>query len=136
MKRTAILFFGLSLLVMQKSFSQDAGKKTVFTHADTLRGSITPERAWWDVLRYDISVNPDYVNKSIIGSVAISFRPIKDGKVMQIDLQEPLLIDSVIHNKKNISFKKADVNVWHITIDDLKKKTVRDKQHETVNIPA
>ena len=25
-----------------------------FTKADTLRGTITPERAWWDVLRYDI----------------------------------------------------------------------------------
>jgi aminopeptidase N len=136
MKRTAILFFSLSLLVMQKSFSQDAVKKQVLTHADTLRGSITPERAWWDVLRYDISVNPDYANKSIVGSVAISFRPIKSGKVMQIDLQEPMVIDSVMHNKKNIAFKKADINVWYVTIDDIKPKPVQDKQHSPADIPA
>ena len=31
-----------------------------FTRADSLRGSITPQRAWWDVMRYDIEVQPDY----------------------------------------------------------------------------
>ena len=45
-----------------------AQQKT-FTHADTLRGSITPERAWWDVLRYDITVKPDYESKTIEGSI-------------------------------------------------------------------
>ena len=31
-----------------------------FTEQDTLRGSITPERAWWDLSYYhlDIEVNP------------------------------------------------------------------------------
>ena len=38
-------------------FSQDYN----FTKQDTLLGSITPERAWWDLVYYhlDISVNPD-----------------------------------------------------------------------------
>ncbi len=32
----------------------------VFTHQDTLRGSITKERIWWDLTYYhlDIRVNP------------------------------------------------------------------------------
>jgi hypothetical protein len=31
-----------------------------YTRQDTLRGSITPERAWWDLTYYhlDIEVNP------------------------------------------------------------------------------
>ncbi|MBK8339928.1 MAG: hypothetical protein IPK99_07990 [Flavobacteriales bacterium] len=38
---------------------------SVFTQADTLRGSIGPERAWWDVTHYDVSVTPDYASRSI-----------------------------------------------------------------------
>ena len=47
-----------SLRAVRAAQSAAAYKKyqeKVFTHADTLRGSITPERAWWDVLRYDIN---------------------------------------------------------------------------------
>jgi aminopeptidase N len=74
-----------------------AQKKQTFTHADTLRGSITPERAWWDVLRYDITVKPDYTTKTIVGKVNINYKILKDGYYkMQIDLQDPLVIDSVI----------------------------------------
>ena len=60
-----------------------------------MRGSITPARAWWDVLRYDISVEPDYHNKTITGVTKIQFKVLKAGNLMQIDLQEPLVIDSI-----------------------------------------
>ena len=41
--------------------------KSNFTRQDTLRGSITPEREWWDLTYYhlDIKVDPD--NKFISG---------------------------------------------------------------------
>ena len=67
-----------------------------YTHQDSLRGSITPERAWWNVLRYDISVIPDYNNKTIAGQTAILFQVLKAGHTLQIDLQEPLVIDSFL----------------------------------------
>src|SRR5688572_9035058 len=51
-----------------------------FTKADTLRGSITPERVWWDVTRYDITVTPDYNNKTISGSSSISYKVVSDNK--------------------------------------------------------
>ena len=47
--------------------------KEKFTKADTLRGSITPERAWWDVLHYGITVKPDYELKTISGSNVIRY---------------------------------------------------------------
>ena len=48
-------------------------EKPHFTHADTLRGTITPQRAWWDVLQYDIMVQPDFNTKSIQGKTSIQY---------------------------------------------------------------
>ena len=93
MKKIFVLLTGYCLLFTAHLFAQE---KKVFTHADTLRGSITPERAWWDVLRYDIMVKPDYPNKTIEGLVSIMFKIIGKKQTMQIDLQQPLVIDSVL----------------------------------------
>ncbi len=88
--------------------AQPLNQKVNFTHQDTLRGSITPERAWWDVISYNIYVVPDYKNKTIQGSNQISFDIINEGKKkkMQIDLQEPMLIDSVIFNNKKVPYNR------------------------------
>ena len=66
-----------------------------FTRADTLRGSIGPERAWWNVTFYDVSVKPDLDRRSIAGVTAIAFTAVAEGRRMQIDLQQPLVADSV-----------------------------------------
>ena len=47
--------------------------KPTFTKADTLRGSLNENRDWWDVLRYDITVKPDYEKKEIEGKCFIQF---------------------------------------------------------------
>jgi len=86
-----------------------------FTHADTLRGSITKERAWWDVLRYDITVKPDFKTKTITGKNNIKYAIVRPrDTIMQIDLQYPLLIDSVIQHDRRVDFTKIDSNVWLI----------------------
>ncbi|MFZ9673907.1 MAG: M1 family metallopeptidase [Flavobacteriaceae bacterium] len=66
-----------------------------FTQQDTLRGSIGPGRIWWDVASYDLSVKIDPAHKTISGSNTITYRPTAEGTWMQIDLQEPLVIDSI-----------------------------------------
>jgi aminopeptidase N len=96
--------FGFLVILLAVSTSscnaQPLSQKDSFTRADTLRGTITPERAWWDVLRYDIGVTPDYATKSIAGSIDIKYKKIKPGpgskQIMQIDLQEPMILDSAI----------------------------------------
>jgi aminopeptidase N len=102
MKRTAILFFSLLIITKENLFAQQAEKQMAFTHADTLRGTITPERAWWNVLRYDISVKPDYINKTIEGENIITYRA-KDinEHTIQVDLQPPLMIDSIKYNRRS-----------------------------------
>ncbi len=108
MKKINVFLSVVSFLIVQNCIAQPAEKK--FTHADTLRGSVTPERAWWDVLRYDIDIKPDYNNKTVEGRVKIIYRITEDLKEqkalpkrlsnlnykMQIDLQEPLVIDKII----------------------------------------
>lgn len=68
-----------------------------YTHADTLRGSNGRGREWWDVTRYDLQVAFDTGNKSISGINQIAFNVINPPHdSMQIDLQEPMELDSVI----------------------------------------
>jgi len=68
----------------------------VFTHADTLRGTNGPERTWWDIQRYDITVRPDYPTKTTTGNDLITYKVVgADQPAMQIDLQAPLHIDSI-----------------------------------------
>ena len=51
-----------------------ASQDTTFTRADTLRGSITPQRAWWDVTFYDLHVRISPADSSIRGSTGIRVR--------------------------------------------------------------
>ncbi len=85
------------------------------THADTLRGSLTPERVWWDVQRYDICVRPDFLQKSTIGFDLITYKVV--GKIqpgMQLDLQAPLRIDSIeLDDRQPLPFSREG-NAWHV----------------------
>ena len=90
-----------------------------FNRQDTLRGSITPERAWWDVMRYDIQVTPDFDTKTISGNVSITVKITGQNNTMQIDLQAPLEIDSIIlQQNQKIPFTK-DGNAWFLKMPSL-----------------
>jgi len=115
----------------------------IFTHADTLRGSITPERAWWDVLRYDITVKPDYDSKTISGKNVITYNTVKAnaGRMLQIDLKEPLMIDSILLNHQNLSFTREG-NVWHVKTPEQEQSSKHEmsiyysgKVHEAIRPP-
>ncbi len=71
-------------------------EQKVYTRTDTLRGSIGPERAWWDAVKYDVWVRPDHASKTLRGRTTIYFRALERGTRMQIDLQQPLIVDSMI----------------------------------------
>jgi len=77
-----------------------------FNRQDTLRGSVTPERAWWDLLHYELRVKVDPANKYISGSNSIQYKVLKNNKLLQIDLQDPLRITKVSQDGQKLSFKK------------------------------
>ena len=67
-----------------------------FSRTDTLRGSVTPERSWWDVVHYDLSVSVNPSDSSIVGFNTIRYEVIGSSGEMQIDLMAPLRVDSVV----------------------------------------
>lgn len=77
------------------ALGQALGKHGPATRADTLRGSIGPYRAWWDALHYDVTVRPDFATRTIQGKVVLTMRAVGNGQRMQIDLQQPLVVDSI-----------------------------------------
>ncbi len=76
--------------------------KPKYTRQDTLMGSNTPGRSWWDVQRYDVTVIPDYDTKTIQGRVTITYTVLNDQQsdYLQVDLQKPLEVDSLYFNEK------------------------------------
>jgi len=65
-----------------------------FTRQDTLRGSNTPQRSWWDVQKYNINVTPDYNKKTLNGDIIILYKVVNEEMSLQIDLQKPMTIDT------------------------------------------
>ncbi len=102
-------------------------EKDVFSHADSLRGSITPERAWWNLLKYDLTVIPDYAAQSVHGENAITFAALTDGQTLQIDLQEPIKLVSATWRKKPLAYTREG-NVFHVRFP----KTIKAGSVETV----
>ena len=114
--------------------------KLLPTRQDSLRGSITPEREWWDLTYYhlDIKVKPD--EKFIIGSNTVGYKVLKSNRTMQIDLQEPMKITSVTSNGEKLKFnregnayfiqlknkqKKNDINYLKINYEGFPKEAIR-----------
>ena len=83
-----------------------------FTRQDRLRGSITPEREWWDLQHYHLSVEVLPETKSLIGSNKVAFSVLEPGKRMQIDLQEPLSISKVVHGEDELKFEREGSVYW------------------------
>ncbi len=97
------------------------------THADSLRGSITPERAWWDATFYDLHTRISPADSTISGSVGISYTVLAPAREMQIDLQMPMVIDSIEQNRRMLNFRR-DSNAFFASL--LEEQKVGD--HEAV----
>ena len=87
-----------------------------FTRADSLRGSLTaPERTWWDVTHYDLHVTIAPSDSSIQGRNEITYHVVQPARGMQIDLQRPLVVDSVVQEGARLAFR-TDGNAHFIDV--------------------
>ena len=131
-----LLFIALNQTYAQGIFDN----KLPTSRQDTLRGSITPERAWWDLTYYhlDIKVEPD--KKYISGSNTVGYKVLQSSKVMQIDLQKPMNITSITSKNKELKFtregnayfielrkkpKKGDIDYIKINYEGFPKEAIR-----------
>ncbi|PKB18630.1 M1 family metallopeptidase [Flavobacterium sp. 5] len=94
--------------------------ETNFTHQDTLRGSITKERAWWDLKYYHLDIKVNSTEKTITGSNTISYTVLSENNKMQIDLQEPMQIYKVTQNGKEQKFVRNG-NAFFIELSTFQK---------------
>ena len=122
--KSTVLLVGFFFLFSIDVSSQILNNKQVPHRQDILRGSITKERAWWNVLKYEITVTPDFVSKSIKGKNKISFFD-SGGYTMQIDLQQPMEIDSAVINNEKINYKREGNVYWLYLRDSAKAYRVK-----------
>ncbi|MBT8393437.1 MAG: M1 family metallopeptidase [Bacteroidia bacterium] len=119
------LLFAFILVLSQIAQSQN----NQFTLQDTLRGSITPEREWWDLTYYHLNIDVDPENKLIKGSNTIHYKVLSPNSVLQIDLQPPLKITKAIQNNEELTIKSKG-NAHFIKLKD--KQDVNEQESVTV----
>ena len=119
----AILISGVS----QAQFFEEAKP----TKIDTLKGSNTEFRNFWDVKKYDIVLEPNFEAKSIKGSNKISLTIEKNvlNPVFQIDLQSPMKADKITASFP-IADKKTDGDFIFIST----KKKFKKGEKYTIDI--
>ncbi len=111
-----VLIIGCLLIVVFAD-AQLMVPKFSFTYADTLRGSITPYRQGWDVIKYELEVEPDLAKSNIEGKNTITFLATSPLQTIQIDLQQPLIVDSITGPAFN---KYSFVHTGNVCLVDVK----------------
>src|SRR5580765_1429988 len=114
--RKSIVIAIVALLTLETSSSYLFAQSQDITRQEMLRGTITPEREWWDVLHYDLSVQFLPKVHSLKGFNVITFKTLKPGSKMQIDLQPPLAITAILHGSDKPKFEREG-NVYWVTFD-------------------
>ena len=104
MKHFPALFF-LAFFILQPMMGQVVTNKQSFTEADTLRGSLRPERNF-DVLKYHLNVKVEPEEKFISGYNTITFKAEEDLPVMQLDLFANMQVDSILYKGKKLDYNR------------------------------
>lgn len=102
-----LAFFALSLLVHPVNAQEDD-----YSRQDRLRGSVSPEREWWDLRHYHLSIEVSPEERTIKGVNEIRFKVLQPATRMQVDLQEPLKITKVLHGDVELKFEREGKVYW------------------------
>jgi aminopeptidase N len=111
--RPALL--ALTLLAALPPADGHAQERRSYTRADTLRGTVGPARAWWDVTFYDLHVRVSPADSSIAGWNGITYRVLEPGQELQVDLQPPLEVDSMVLAGRRLAYRR-DGNAFFVQL--------------------
>ena len=104
------------ILTSLSSYSQK------ITRQDSLRGSITPQRAWWDLVHYDLSVEVMPESKTIIGTNVMTYKVLNEGtNELQIDLQAPMELTAVMQDGHSLDVQ-SEGNAHFIQLEDPQRE--------------
>jgi len=112
--------FGIACLIAMLLTGSLYAQQPTFTHQDTLRGSIGPGRAWWDLTYYHLDIKVDPGTKTIAGQNTIAYRVLKPHQLMQVDLQPPLSITEVTQDGRALDVRR-DGNAWFVALKKTQK---------------
>lgn len=101
-----ILFSSCNLTFNPKARSGKARKYPKFTRADSLRGTLSPERSCFDVHYYDLTIEPLPEKKALKGEVETRFSMLAASDKIQLDLAPNLKIDSILLNNESLHFTR------------------------------
>jgi aminopeptidase N len=115
--RKAVLGLLFSLFTLSGMAKEAVVSPQPFSHADSLRGSLRPERTCYDVTFYDLSLSVDPTTKRIAGTNTIRYRAVRSFRRMQVDLFANMAIKSIQQNGKSLTYTR-DGNAIFITTND------------------
>ena len=95
-------------------------QRRTFNRQDTLRGSITKERVWWDLTHYNLNIKVNPIEKFISGHNTVKYKVLAVNQTMQIDLQEPMQITKIIEEGKEITYTREQ-NVFFLQLQKPQK---------------
>lgn len=114
------------LLVFLVLWANQAWAQTKpFTHADTLRGMLTPERSCYDVTYYHLDIVLDTTQKSVRGKNLIQFKVVRPFTRMQVDLFANLNVDKIVYAGKELKYTRDGNAVFVDFPQSLAAKTVQ-----------
>lgn len=118
------------LLVLLFSFQIGFSQVRRFTLEDTLRGSVTQQRDWWDLRFYNLKIKINPEDKSISGNNEIHYTVLNPGKILQIDLQPPLKLERAEQDGVALSVSPQGRKAYFIELK--KEQPIASKQFITV----
>src|SRR5699024_5911998 len=121
MKYFSILL--LCLFSVNLAQAQLMQEKKHYTRADSLRGSLRPERTGFDVLKYDLYVDVAIDKKYISGHNTITFKVTDKLPVMQLDLFANMAVDSILYQGHQLDYERVYNAVFIHFRKPLKKGT-------------
>ena len=96
-----------SLLTTNSASAELFPKRAIDDHQQNIfRGTITPERAWWDLTHYNLDIAVDPESKSIAGTNTMKYKVLSESKRLQIELQPPMQLTKVEQNGKVLSVEQ------------------------------
>ena len=122
-RTTVISAFFIFICVTPSIFSKAQSAK------ENMPAGTIQQYKWWNLLHYTIDIIPDYNSKFLTGTNQIQFIALHAGKVLQIDLQQPMSITDITWNNKSIKFRR-DEDAYFVTFP----QNIQKGETETVTI--
>ncbi len=93
----------ISANVLASNWKQQNGQ---ISHQEKLRGTITPERAWWDLTHYHLDIKVDPETKIFSGTNTMTYQVLNKASRLQIELQAPMKLEKVRQNGKTLDVEQ------------------------------